>query len=173
MTAGSGSSHSGSSSNTAQVFPTQQDGAGAAQNPVAAQQDNVGPMDRPLPIRRRQRKPDRKSKTVVQAEALSPPPAPAHKRKRGRKPKTKGRTSDAHSLLLLALLPVLADYAGPSACVCPHFSLKAGACRLCVVHCCTLLPRMPAPLSPYRCCCCCCGCCCGSTMQHSSSTSDL
>ena len=86
--------------------PTQQEGAGAVQNPAAAQQDNVGPMDRPLPIRRRQRKPDRRNKTVVQAVAL-PPPAPAHKRKRGRKPKTKGRTSAAHPLVLLALLPVL------------------------------------------------------------------
>ncbi|KAL3130520.1 hypothetical protein ABBQ38_008335 [Trebouxia sp. C0009 RCD-2024] len=85
---GSGSQLSGSSSNTAKAFSTQV--AGEVQNPVAAQQDNMAPLDRPLPIRRRQRKPDRKRKTtIVQAEAL-PPPGPAQKRKRGRKPKGRG-----------------------------------------------------------------------------------
>ncbi|KAL3144264.1 hypothetical protein ABBQ32_004037 [Trebouxia sp. C0010 RCD-2024] len=87
---GSGSPHSGSSSNTSKVFPIQKEGAGGARNPVAAQQDNMGPLERPLPIRRRQRKPDRKGKTTIgQAEAL-PRPAPMHKRKRGRKPKGRG-----------------------------------------------------------------------------------
>ncbi|KAL3130522.1 hypothetical protein ABBQ38_008337 [Trebouxia sp. C0009 RCD-2024] len=87
---GSGSPNSGSSSNTAKVFPIQEEGAGGAHNPVATKQDDMGPLDRPLPIRRRQRKPDRKNKTtIVQAEALAPP-APAHKKKRGRKPKGRG-----------------------------------------------------------------------------------
>ncbi|KAL3144150.1 hypothetical protein ABBQ32_003938 [Trebouxia sp. C0010 RCD-2024] len=87
---GSGSQHSGSSSSTTKVFHIQEESAGGAHNPVAAQQDNMGPLDRPLPIRRRQRKPDRKGKpSIVQAEAL-PLPAPMHKTKRGRKPKGRG-----------------------------------------------------------------------------------
>ena len=101
VTSGSGSQHSGSSSSTTKVFHIQEESAGGAHNPVAAQQDNMGPLDRPLPIRRRQRKPDRKGKpSIVQAEAL-PLPAPMHKTKRGRKPKGRGKTSAAPLLLLM------------------------------------------------------------------------
>ncbi|KAL3144152.1 hypothetical protein ABBQ32_003940 [Trebouxia sp. C0010 RCD-2024] len=87
---GSSSPHSGSSSNTAKVLPIQEEGAGGAHNPVAAQQDNIAPLERPLPIRRRQRKPDRKGKTTIVQAAALPPLAPTHKRKQGRKPKGRG-----------------------------------------------------------------------------------
>ena len=90
ITAGSDSAASGSSSNTAtQVNSTDQAEDGALNMMAAA----VLPLlDRPLPIRKRQRKPNRKA---MQAEADSLVINSSNS-KRGRKPNAAGRAAVAH-----------------------------------------------------------------------------
>lgn len=104
VSSGSDSSTSGSSSITANVV-SQDEAEGGMQMPVAAQQDILPPLDRPLPIRKRQRKPCKKGKTV-QAEAPCSP-APTQKRKRGRKPKASNKTGAAHSGVSACVLGLL------------------------------------------------------------------
>lgn len=80
----SGSDSSGSSSNTTQMDQAED---GALNMMAAAAAQAVMPLlDRPLPIRKRQRKPNRKT---MQAEADSPA-VTSPIRKRGRKPKAAG-----------------------------------------------------------------------------------
>ncbi|KAL3143805.1 hypothetical protein ABBQ32_003632 [Trebouxia sp. C0010 RCD-2024] len=77
-------------------------------------------MDRPLPIRRRQRKPSEKRKTDVQAEAHHPPPARKQRSKRagqasnktGSKPRVVAKASKAaklHGMLPAELEPLLEE----------------------------------------------------------------
>lgn len=87
MTSGLDSPNSGRSSNTTKALTSssQDETEGGELNPTAPPQDILGPQDRPLPIRKRQRKPCRKGKTI-QREA---PPSPSciHKAKGGCKKK--------------------------------------------------------------------------------------
>ena len=94
ITSGSVSPASGSSSNTA----TSMDQAkGAALNMMAevAHQAVLPLLDRPLPIRKRQRKPNRKT---AQIEADSPA-VTSTIRKQGRKPKAAGNTHPRYVIL--------------------------------------------------------------------------
>lgn len=93
-TMASGSASSGSSSNTTQMDQAED---GVPNMMAAAAHQAVMPLlDRPLPIRKRQRKPNRKT---MQTEADSP--AVTTIRKQGRKPKAAGET---HLVLFLLLL---------------------------------------------------------------------
>ena len=87
MASGSDSAASGSSSNTATSMDQAQ---GAALNMIAAvaHQAVLPLLDRPLPIRKRQRKPNRRT---MQTEADSPA-VTSPVRKPGRKPKAAGET---------------------------------------------------------------------------------
>lgn len=106
MASGSpGSRGSGSSSNTATQVTTMDQGAAAALNVMAeAAHRAVMPLlDRPLPVRRRQRKPDRKTvKTDI-------PAVTSTIRNRGRRPRAAGRA--AFLLLLCCTILLLVSWA--------------------------------------------------------------
>ena len=106
VTSGSGSPGSGSSSNTATQMTTMDEAEEAVVQLMAtAAHQAVSPLlGRPLPIRKRQRKPCRKSKPV-ETEADSP--STSTPKKRGRKPKAIGRAAVPHLPLFITLLPLL------------------------------------------------------------------
>lgn len=117
---GSDSPASGASSNTAtSTYPAQ----GVALNVMAevAHQAVFPLVDRPLPIRKRQRKPNRKT---VQTEADSPS-VTSPTNKRGRKPKAAGAT---HLLLCATLHWATACAQCP--CDCNEPALVLCACML-------------------------------------------
>ena len=90
MASGCDSPASGSSSNTATQVKSMDEAEDVAVNMMAAvaHQAVLPLMDRPLPIRKRQRKPNRRT---VQTEADSPA-VTSPTNKRGRKPKAAGET---------------------------------------------------------------------------------
>ena len=92
MTSGSDSAASGSSSNTQMTSLDQAEDVAVNTMAAAAHQAVLPLLHRPLPIRKRQRKPNRRT---AQIEADSPA-VTSPVRKPGRKPKAAGRAAVAH-----------------------------------------------------------------------------
>ena len=103
MPSGSDSAASGSSSsNTTQMTSMNQKGGAPLNTMGAAAHQAVLPLlDRPLPIRKRQRKPNRRVQTEADSPAVTSPI-----KKGGRKPKAAGRAAVAYPPLCFALPPV-------------------------------------------------------------------
>lgn len=103
MPSGSDPAASGSSSiNTTQMTSMNQKGGAPLNTMGAAAHQAVLPLlDRPLPIRKRQRKPNRRVQTEADSPAVTSPI-----KKGGRKPKAAGRAAVAYPLLRFALPPV-------------------------------------------------------------------
>ena len=98
MPSGSDSPASGSSSNTATQVKSMDQAEGVSLNMLAtaAHQNALPSLDRPLPIRKRQRKPNRKTvQTSADSHAVT-----SLIRKQGRQPKAVGRTQLSFILLL-------------------------------------------------------------------------
>lgn len=105
---------SGSSSNTATQVTTMDQAGGAALDMMAeaAHQAVLPLLDRPLPVRRRQRKPNRKTaKTDI-------PAVTSTIRNRGRRPRAAGRA--AFPLLLLCMTLLLVSWAPCLICHCAY-----------------------------------------------------
>lgn len=141
MASGSpGSRGSGSSSNTATQMTTMDQGEGAALNMMAeaARQAVLPLLDRPLPVRRRQRKPNRKTvKTDI-------PAVTSTIRNRGRRPRATGRA--ASPLLRLCMTLLLVSWRPASFNTVLTTAMSLGLC-LCV----TVLRYLITPPHPLPC----------------------